>query len=135
MSQAAAGPGGRSSHGLQKVAESYLGAPYRWGGMNRTGMDCSGFIKKVYAEVFSITLPHSSAKIAKLGRAVSRKKLRQGDIVLFGSILGIHHAGIYMNDNKFIHASTTAGVVYSSLHESYYRKKYKGARRVIENEY
>jgi lipoprotein Spr len=116
---------------LKRITDSYLGAPYLWGGDNRSGMDCSGFIKRVFVEAYGLKLPHNSGKIGRLGKSVSRAKLRTGDIVLFGSIFGIHHAGIYMGEDNFIHASVSKGVMYSKLSEAYYRKRYKGARRIV----
>ncbi|MFC1586020.1 C40 family peptidase [Fibrobacterota bacterium] len=116
---------------LQITADAYLGVPYRRGGMDKSGMDCSGFIKRVYAEALSLDLPHNSSQMGALGKSVSKHKLEKGDILLFGSIFGINHAGIYMGKNRFIHASASKGVMYSSFDEAYFRKKFKGARRIL----
>ncbi len=116
---------------LKEVADSYLGVPYRWAGQSRKGMDCSGFIRTVFQQVYNVKLPHSSKELGKMGEAVNRSGLKKGDIVLFGSVFGIHHAGIYMHGDQFIHSSTKRGVIYSSLSEPYYQSKYKGARRIL----
>src|SRR5690349_2939512 len=68
---------------LRKIAESYLGVPYRFAGQSRAGMDCSGFLRQVFSEAYGMDLPHSSAGIGGLGRPVARRHLRVGDVVLF----------------------------------------------------
>jgi len=96
-------------------------------------MDCSGFVKYVYAH-FGIDVPRSSASYANFGQRVSRENLRPSDILLFdtdGGNWDVSHVGIYIGNNMFIHASTTKGkVVITSLSE--YPAPYYGARRVID---
>lgn len=117
---------------LVKNAEAYLGVPYKWAGTSKKGMDCSGFILTVFNETYNLKLPHSSKALKKMGSSVDKDELKLGDIVLFGNFLGIHHAGIYVSDGRFIHSATSKGVMYSMLSESYYAKRYKGARRVLD---
>ncbi len=118
---------------LKKIADSYLGTRYKSGGMSRSGVDCSGFVCLVFRELNQANLPRSSAKQWKLGAMVSAQEARPGDFVFFrGGLFGrINHVGIYMGDNSFIHASTSSGVIYSSLDDEYYKKHFAGIRRVF----
>jgi cell wall-associated NlpC family hydrolase len=118
---------------LESVAASYIGTPYRYGGTTRAGLDCSGFVGAVYREVYNKTIPRSSSAIWKEGKPVSRSAARPGDLVFFrgGSFGTIDHVGIYLSDDKFIHASTSRGVVYNNLNETYYSRRFAGIKRVI----
>jgi hypothetical protein len=117
---------------LRKAAEAYLGVPYRFGGQSRSGMDCSGFIRQVFSEVYGLRLPHNSSSIHGMGRAVSRSDLRIGDVVFFKRLGFIDHSGIYMGANYFIHSASSVGVSYSALDAPYFGSHYAGARRLIE---
>ena len=117
---------------LIKFATSLLGSKYRYGGESPKGFDCSGFVRYVFKQ-FGIDLVHSSAgQFKSLSRKVDKSDLTSGDLVFFGSSAKkINHVGIYIGDNKFIHASTPkTGVIISSLSESYYSTRYQGARRI-----
>lgn len=118
---------------LTKAIESYLGVPYRWGGRTRQGMDCSGFVLKVYQKALNLNLPHSAKIMYRLGDSVPVKDLRFGDLVFFKNIesYGISHVGIYVGNNEFAHASTTQGVIISKLSEKYYRKRFVGVKRIL----
>jgi hypothetical protein len=118
---------------LQKAAASYIGIPYKYGGTTRAGLDCSGFVSLFYREVYNKSVPRTSAKMWKAGAQVSLKAARPGDLVFFrgGSFGAIDHVGIYLGHNKFIHASTSSGVIYSSLKESYHSRRFAGVRRLI----
>lgn len=117
------------------AARSRLGVRYVWGGSSDSGYDCSGFVMAMY-EKLGVELPHSSAEQFKLGRPVSKDELMIGDLVFFTTYRpGPSHVGIYIGERKFIHASSSRrgrGVKISSLDESYYAKRYIGARRILE---
>ncbi|WP_018085178.1 C40 family peptidase [Desulfurispora thermophila] len=116
-----------------KTAYAYLGTPYVYGGEGPAGFDCSGFVRYVFS-LYGIDLPHNAAAQASCGVAVDKSQLQPGDIVLFGyyGSKSINHSGIYLGDNKFIHASSSGkGVIVSSLASGYYTDNYKGARRVL----
>lgn len=117
---------------MRRVINSYLGVPYRWGGMSRSGMDCSGFVKVVYRQALEVALPRQTDEMYAEGWPVARSELVFGDLVFFENVeqRGVSHVGVYLGDNEFVHASTTGGVVVSSLDEPYYRVRYVGARRV-----
>lgn len=118
---------------IVEYSKTLQGVKYAYGGYSTKGMDCSGFVKYVYAH-FGISVPRSSASYANFGKRVSRENLRPSDILLFdtdGGNWDVSHVGIYIGGGKFIHASTTKGkVVIASLSE--YPAPYYGARRVID---
>lgn len=122
---------GDASNRLRKVAESYLGVRYRFGGQSRSGMDCSGFVRQVLSEAFQISLPHNSASMASLGQAVSKSDLQPGDILLFKNMFFIDHSAIYMGQGWFIHSQSGIGVVYTRLDAPYFNSHYAGARRML----
>jgi cell wall-associated NlpC family hydrolase len=107
-----------------QIAMSKLGAPYRWGADGPDAFDCSGFTMWVYAQI-GVSLPHSSRAQYDCGERVSRANLRPGDLVFFGRSR-IHHVGIYVGGNRYIHAPHTGDVVRIS---SLDRADYVGACR------
>jgi cell wall-associated NlpC family hydrolase len=117
---------------IRKIAEKYLGVPYRFAGQSKRGMDCSGFLRQVFSEAQGLDLPHSSAGIWKLGSPVDREDLIVGDVVFFKVMGFIDHSGIYMGNNYFIHSATSVGVSYSSLDAPYFVDHYAGARRLAD---
>jgi cell wall-associated NlpC family hydrolase len=125
------GEDGRASRDLVRTAFIYRGSRYRFGGTSRGGFDCSGFTRYVYAR-YGIALPHSSASQFSHGQPISRDELQPGDLVFFATrTRGISHVGIYIGDNRFIHASNVRrGVTVDSLGSAYYSARYRGARRV-----
>ena len=118
---------------IVRTACAYRGARYRRGGVSsRSGFDCSGFVKFLYATK-SIKLPHSSRALFKCGTPVAKSDLQAGDMVFFAGTRrrGISHVGLYIGEGKFIHASTRRrGVRVDYLDAAYYRHRYVGARRI-----
>lgn len=112
----------------------WLGAPYRYGGMSKHGTDCSGFTMQVFKKVYRKKTPRSTAAIAKAKYPkVAKRNLKAGDLVLFATGRNkkqVTHAGIYLKEGKFIHASTSKGVIVSHLDEDYYRKRWVKAVKV-----
>jgi len=112
------------------IFASWLGTPYRYGGSSRQGTDCSGFVMSAYKEKTGVTLPRSSRAGFKSGEPVERDELKVGDILFFTNRWGmIDHAAIYVGSNRFIHASTSKGVIVTPLSDPYWERRYKGARR------
>ena len=116
-------------------AKQYLGCKYAYGGNGPKSFDCSGFTTFVFKH-FGYKLNRSSAGQLQNGKAVDKKNLLPGDLVLFRdtkiNTAAASHAGMYIGDGKFIHSSSRgSGVVISSLNDSYYSKTFVGARRVI----
>ena len=110
---------------LYSECASWLGASYKYGGTTRSGVDCSGFVYMVYKAVFGKTLTRQSAgKLNDNCTRITKSQLREGDLVFFRTdgkkSSTPNHVGIYLKENKFIHASTSKGVVVSDLLQSYY---------------
>lgn len=118
---------------MKQVAASYIGIPYRFGGMSRRGVDCSGLVCLIYREVSRAKLPHSSGALRRLGKKVGDHKAQCGDLVFFkrGIFGRVNHVGIFLNESTFIHASTKKGVIYSNLDDDYYRKHFVEMRRIF----
>ncbi len=113
--------------------KSYLGAPYKYGGLSRSGLDCSGLVYKVYKNVTGITLPRQTKNMFRAGYPVNNGFWKYGDLLFFSTNgRGISHVGIYINDKKFAHVSKQNGTIISSLDDSYYAKRFKGVRRIIK---
>jgi cell wall-associated NlpC family hydrolase len=107
---------------------SWVGVPHKMGGTDKSGVDCSGFVKNVYQDVFGITLPRTSGDMEKTVNIVDNQDdLQEGDLVFFngGSGNKVNHVGIFINEDKFIHASTSKGVIVSSLKEKYWQNSYR----------
>jgi peptidoglycan DL-endopeptidase CwlO len=114
--------------GVVGIAMQYLGVPYRWGGADPSGFDCSGFSMYVFAKV-GVSLPHHAATQYGMGVAVSKAELQPGDLVFFN---GLGHMGIYIGGGQFIHAPRTGDVVkISSLSQDWYARTWVGARRIV----
>lgn len=106
--------------------------PYRYGGMSRGGIDCSGFVLMTFRERFDLSLPRETRQQAEIGTEINKDELLPGDLVFFKTGAGESglHVGIYDTDNQFIHASTSRGVMRSSLDNVYWRKNFWQARRI-----
>lgn len=115
---------------LVKVAMGFLGAPYRLGGYSVTGLDCSGFVKKIY-QVFNIDLPRTAFEQSHVGLRVSRSELVEGDLLFFNTRRKLGHVGIYIGNNEFVHASSRKrGVRVDNLNMPYYNKRFVRAVRL-----
>ena len=118
------------SLGPVRIAVGLLGRPYQWSGMGNRGFDCSGLVAHVFAAI-GRPLPHSSFEQYQVGTLVSRWELVPGDLVFFQTYsAGASHVGIYIGEDRFVHASYSRGVVISSIEEPYYRDRFLGGRRI-----
>lgn len=116
---------------LYSSARSYLGVPYKLGGTTRSGIDCSAYTQVVFKEN-GVSIPRTTGQQFSTGSSVAKNKLQQGDLVFFNTMgRGVSHVGIYIGSNNFIHASTSQGVMISSINDPYYwGSRYVGAKRV-----
>jgi lipoprotein Spr len=115
--------------GLYQKINEWFGAPYRMGGTSKDGIDCSAFTQMIYTSFFNIVLPRTARDQFKLLRSISRAEMREGDLVFFNTTGGVSHVGIYLQNNKFVHASTSEGVTISDLFDPYWVKRFVGVGR------
>lgn len=111
---------------------SMVGTKYRWGGASYKGVDCSGLMVLLYKKE-GIKLPHSSKQQYKLGKPVKKSELIAGDLLFFNTRGSISHVGMYIGNDKFVHATNRSkGVRVNKLSEAYYKKRFVGARRILK---
>ena len=117
---------------MMNVINRQIGKPYKYGGKDEKGFDCSGFVCFVYKQSENIEIPSYSVDQYKLGKSVAQNDLKFGDLIFFNTTGRIpSHVGIYIGNNSFAHASSSSGVNIASLKGGYYAKRYVGARRLI----
>jgi cell wall-associated NlpC family hydrolase len=117
-------------------AQTYLGTPYRYGGMTRNGIDCSAFVLSVFGAAAGLSLPRVAASQSQEGESIEKENLEKGDLIFFSHGRRISHVGIVESvsedgEVKFIHAATSKGVMVSSLNDSYWGPKYRFGKRII----
>jgi peptidoglycan DL-endopeptidase LytE len=110
---------------LINEAKKYIGTPYVWGGSTPAGFDCSGFLNYVYAKI-GVSIPRTVSTIWTATKEVATPQ--KGDLVFFETTTGPSHAGIYIGDNKFIHAGSSTGVTITDMNNSYWKPKYLCAK-------
>ena len=119
-------------------ARSYLGVPYKWGGLTRQGLDCSGLVYRSFEKV-GVVVPRTTEGLAEAGKRIKLKKVQPGDLLFFALSEKpgkISHVGIVTEKKNgrmpvFIHASTSKGVIETTLELTYYRKALKGVKRLV----
>ncbi|NNF03031.1 MAG: hypothetical protein HKN17_01085 [Rhodothermales bacterium] len=116
---------------LRTEIEDWLGVPHVYGGMSRSGVDCSGFVLRIYSDLLNIDLPRTTDQQKREGRSVMRTSLRAGDLVFFKPDPKTRHVGIMLNSTEFVHASGSRGVMISGIDESYWQHRYWLARRIL----
>jgi lipoprotein Spr/probable lipoprotein NlpC len=116
---------------LLKQLDEWQGVPYRYGGLTKQGVDCSGFTHVTFAEQFGINLPRTTGSQALKGVVVEQSELLPGDLVFFNTGYKQRHLGVYVGDKQFIHASSSRGVMMSRLDNPYWQDAYWHSRRVL----
>jgi len=120
-----------SNKKLYAFIDEWLRTPYKYGGKTKKGVDCSGVTTIIYKEVFGKEIIGSSSSMYNQCSAISKEKLQEGDLVFFKiDAKEISHVGIYLQNNKFVHATTKAGVMIDDLNEEYYRKYFEGGGKI-----
>lgn len=126
----------QANNTAQEVLMSALaltGTPYKFGGKSpETGFDCSGFVRYVFMQAANFTLPHGARAISQIGQSIPIDQLQPGDLVFFNTLKStFSHVGIYIGDNRFVHApSAGGGVGVVNMKEEYWAKRFNGARRL-----
>jgi lipoprotein Spr len=115
---------------LHTLAQGWVGTPYKFGGNDRRGIDCSGLVCRIYDSLYQIKLPRTSSQQYLSSTRINRNSLKEGDLLFFGkSPEKVSHVGIYLGNNQFVHASESKGVIISKMSESWYEKHFIGAGR------
>ncbi len=116
---------------LDLAYKDWKGVPYILGGAGYTGVDCSSFMQIVFGDYFEIKLPRNTREQMKEGSSVKRNKIKLGDMVFFKTGRDSYHVGVMVNNEQFLHASTSSGVMISGLQERYWADAYLTTRRVL----
>ncbi|MEI6816971.1 MAG: C40 family peptidase [Bacteroidota bacterium] len=115
---------------MYQMACAWLRTPYRWGGKTRMGIDCSDFAAVIYDSCYRIKISGDCSGIYKDMVPIEKKELKEGDLVFFKIWgRGLSHVGVYLGKNKFVHASSSRGVMVSDLNEPYYKRFFFVAAR------
>ena len=114
-------------------ALALTGTPYKFGGTSpASGFDCSGFVRYVFQQAANLTLPHGARAISQLGKSIPADQLQPGDLVFYNTLKStFSHVGIYIGDNRFVHAPSSGGGVHVvDMTDAYWAKRFNGARRI-----
>lgn len=114
---------------LAKYFSEWESVRYRFGGLSKQGVDCSGFVYLTFLHQFGVKLPRNTTLQVKIGETVPQEQLKTGDLVFFKTRFS-RHVGIYLENRKFIHASSSRGVTTSSLNSKYWSTAYWTAKRL-----
>ena len=117
---------------LRQEFKKWKGIRHQLGGNGGRGIDCSGFVKVVYKDVFKIELPRTTRAQVRWGRPIPIEALQAGDLVFFQPPGYPRHVGIYLSGSEFVHASKSKGVTLSRIDETYWERYYWTARRIIQ---
>jgi len=115
---------------VYEYIDEWYGTKYCMGGNTKNCTDCSGFVQNFFFSMYGANLPRTAREQYSFGTKISTAKLRQGDLLFYNTRGGVSHVGIYLQNNKFVHASTNNGVMISDMADAYYAKRFIGARRV-----
>ena len=114
---------------FQEIDEWY-GTKYCMGGTTKSCIDCSAFVQTLFSSVYGLTIPRTARDQYESSRKISSTMLKEGDLLFFNTRGGVSHVGVYLQNNKFVHASTSGGVMISDMFEQYYVKHFISAGRI-----
>ncbi|MEI9947333.1 MAG: C40 family peptidase [Chitinophagaceae bacterium] len=123
-----------STLNLLEHVDEWYGTRYRMGGTTKSGIDCSAFVQTIYLSAFGVAIPRTAAEQFRVAKIISATELKEGDLVFFNTTGGVSHVGLYLANNKFVHASSSEGVKVSDLFENYYLRRYLGAGRIEKSQ-
>ncbi|PKF50728.1 NlpC/P60 family protein [Enterovibrio nigricans] len=119
------------NYALNQYFDEWKGTPYRWGGSNKKGIDCSAFTQQAYHAIFEHSLPRTTTQQVKNGKKVALTNANYGDLVFFKTGSRRYHVGIYIGEREFMHASTSKGVIISTLDNPYWSARFWQVRSYI----
>lgn len=117
---------------LEQAYREWEGTPYAFGGISTNGIDCSAFMQVVFDDYFGVNLPRDTRRQLYAGHSIRRESLNTGDLVFFKTGHKTLHVGVIIEEDEFLHASTSQGVTVSNLESNYWQSRYLSARRVME---
>lgn len=120
---------------LYKFIDNWWGTPYRMGGTTKQGIDCSGFVNQLFSSVYGMVVPRNSSAQHHYAIQIKKDQIQEGDLIFFNTNRRkkrnyVSHVGVYLHNNKFVHASTSSGVMISDLKDAYWLKHFVDIRRV-----
>ncbi len=115
---------------LLEYVDEWYGTRYRYGGTTKKGIDCSAFVQSIYISAFAVSLPRTAREQYRFSNIISATEMKTGDLVFFNTTGGVSHVGIYLQNNKFVHASVAYGVTISDMFDPYYLKRFIGIGRI-----
>lgn len=116
---------------LREALDDWMGVPFRLGGVDKSGIDCSALVQTIFADALNVRLPRTTTDLIREGIAVKRSDLAAGDLVFFNPEGKGRHVGILLTRSQFAHVSSSRGVMISSLDERYWTRSYTGGRRIL----
>ncbi|MBX9784349.1 MAG: C40 family peptidase [Chitinophagaceae bacterium] len=120
-----------SKTALYNLIDEWWKTPYRMGGTTKKGVDCSAFVQTLILGVFAVQLPRTAREQHSVSSWIPVSDLHEGDLVFFNTRGGVSHVGVYLHNKKFVHASTSGGVMISDLNDTYWSRKFIGAGRIL----
>ncbi|PQJ89310.1 MULTISPECIES: C40 family peptidase [Aliivibrio] len=119
------------SNGYQDYFQEWQGVPYKYGGTNKDGVDCSAFTQNALINLHQLSLPRTTQNQVVTGIKIPLSEAKKGDLVFFKTSVKVRHVGVYIGNREFMHASTSKGVIISSLDNPYWKKAFWQVRRVL----
>jgi len=122
---------GKEDKKFIEAIAGWLGTSYVYGGNSKKGTDCSGFVQTLYKDIYNISLYRATTDLVKNCDLIDKKDIKTGDLIFFKINSGkVSHVGIFLGKGKFVHASSSKGVIVSDLKENYYAKYFYSAGRI-----
>ena len=118
---------------LLNFIEEWFGTRYKYGGETKRGIDCSALTGSLLMAVYGFVVPRTARQQYQASEKIKREDLKEGDLVFFNTTGGVSHVGLYLENDYFVHASSSQGVTITSLNDPYFSRRYIGAGRVLDS--